>query len=130
MEELCKKDGGVTVFETVVVPSGAFDASGRLVTLRKESRHGQFIDLVQQSYEIKREETAIKAGDPFKGLVSEGRLLRYQTTVRRLSDNKVLGTEITYGRTGGSLTLGHPSQNYCPKPRPAAIENLVFKKGN
>jgi hypothetical protein len=131
MEELCKQDGGVKVYETVKVPPAAYDATGRLIT--GEARRieaGVLAQTVRSVYLIERREDVIKAGNPSSGALSEGRLLRHVTTVRRIADGKVLGVETTYGRTGGSFTLNHPSHNFCPKPRPdPGLEQAVFVRG-
>jgi len=134
MQELCKKDGGVTVYEKVTLPKAAFDDTGRLITgeFRRTSDHRTLIP-VGREYLIERNEEVIKGRrDPsFEGAFPEGRLLRFITTIRRNLDGKVMGIEITYGRTGGDLTLGHPGQNFCPKPRPnPGVEHAVFVKGD
>jgi len=131
MEELCRKDGGVKVYESVRLPADRFDLTGRVISSpAQEMGRGVFVQVVQGGYGIESRDEVIKAGDPFKGFVSEGRLLRFTTTVRRLSDGKVLGEEISYGRTGGDISLGHPSQSICPNPRPArGVVQAVLEKG-
>lgn len=131
MEELCKKDGGVTVHQTVTLPPTRFDTTGRLVTGAPQ-KHGRAMltQTIGSDYLIEHKEDVIKAGNPFSGVISEGRLLRHITTVRRIADDKEMGVEITYGRTGGDITLGHPSQHFCPRPKPnPGVVHAVFIKG-
>lgn len=131
MEELCAKDGGVKVHEMVRLPPNSFDITGRVITGETQS-HGEGLSTqtVGDKYVVESATYTIKQGEPFSGLISQGRLLRFTTTVRRIADDKLLGTELSYGRTGGEITLSHPSQNYCPKPRanPGVVQ-AVFIKG-
>ena len=132
MEELCKKDGGVQVYETVQLPASRFDSTGRLFTSPAEDKGGGlFVRMVTQDYRIESRTDVIKSGEPFgKRVISDGRLLRFRTTVRRVADQRLLGEETSYSRTGGDITLGQPSQNYCPNPRPIPdVIQTVFLKG-
>jgi hypothetical protein len=135
MEELCKKDGGVRVFETVTLPASAFDRTGQLTTtIDSSSKAPPAVTILRSGeYSITSKTTVLKAGDPFSGagagLIKEGRLQRYETVIQRSSDKKVLGTDVSYGRAGGEINPGHPSSNYCPKPPIApSLLNAVFRK--
>jgi hypothetical protein len=133
MEALCKKDGGVMVYEAVHLPMNLFDATGRLTIGPAQDRgDGLYVQEVSKDLRIERRTEVIKAGDPFgKSLISEGRVLRFRTRVVRAADNKVLGEEITYSRSGGEISFGHPSQNFCPRPRPAPdVVQAVILKGH
>lgn len=131
MKELCAKDGGVKVYETVTLPKEMFDRTGRPITGNlMRIRDGLTIQNVGSAYVIEHVTETIDAGNPSSGVISEGRLLRFVTNIRRSLDNKLLGTEVSYGRTGGGITFGHPGQNYCPKPRSTpGIIYAVFKQG-
>lgn len=119
MEELCKKDGGVKVYETVKISAKLFDTTGRLITGPTQNRGGGlFTEIAADRYQITSKHDVIKDGNPFANMLSEGRLLRHQIIVRRIADEKILGEEVSYSRTGGDITFGHPSQNFCPRPRP------------
>lgn len=133
MEELCAKDGGVRVYEKVVLPAEMFDKTGQLITDSREVLENGTVILrhVGDKYVIEHLEEVIHPGNPHSGFISEGRLLKHVTLIKRVSDKKILGAEISYGRTGGDLTLGHPSQNYCPKPRSTpGVVHAVFTKGD
>jgi hypothetical protein len=109
MEELCKKDGGVKVYETVTLPSSMFDSLGDPFpgwpTRSSEDRFGP-------NYRFVVETQFLKSGDPQKG---EGRLARTSKRIYRRVDGKLLGESITYGRSGGDfIAFAHPSSNSCP----------------
>lgn len=110
MEELCKQDGGVKVYETVALPPEMFDKWGDPFPgwrgRKPEERLGT-------DYLYKFEITYPKQGDPLKG---EGRLQRYHISIYRRSDNKLLGESVSYGRSGGDfIAYAHPTSNHCPK---------------
>ncbi len=132
MEELCRKDGGVKVFERVTLPPQMFDSTGRLITKieKAPTSNEPLEEFVGSQYVIETKFSVLKNGNPSSGFFSEGRLIRYQVVIRQLGAEKILGTEISYGRTGGDWTLGHPSQRHCPDPRPSmGVIKTVFIKG-
>ena len=131
MEELCKVDGGIVVYETVRLPPSRFNADGTLVPVVPH-REGMPLaeHLLGKDYAIEQTFKTIKAGRPFGKMFSEGRLERYQAVVRRISDQKVLAVEVSYSRVGGEITFNHPSQSSCPDPRPTpGLLTSTFTKG-
>lgn len=128
MEELCKKDGGVRVYETVTLPPEMFDQNGEpfpgWATRPPEDRVGP-------DYRLTWSITDLKRGEPLRG---EGRLSQHRRAVVRLSDNKVLGESISYGRSGGDfIVLGHFTSKTCPPGigGSAPLIHAVFiKRGN
>jgi hypothetical protein len=131
MEELCKKDGGVKVFEQVKLPASRFDKEG---TLLPETPYKEGVDkytsLLGKDYRYVVRYETIKAGN--SSYNAEGRLERYIEEIYRLSDNKLLGSVVSYGRSGGdsrpmSFLGGHPSSNYCPKPSYNLIKSMFIK---
>lgn len=132
MAELCKKDGGLEVYETVTLPRSAFDATGRVIRQRFTDQSKPFTSfsiVTGGVYSITNVETKIVGDEVGTGFVKKGRLLRFEDTVQRISDKKVLGTQVSYGRTGGEVSLGHPSSNHCPRPRISPdLESTIFKK--
>ncbi|MCC7461358.1 MAG: hypothetical protein IT480_02730 [Gammaproteobacteria bacterium] len=125
MEELCAKDGGVKVYETVTLSPAEYDAVYRYKVKAKtpEDFYG-----VEYRFIEKRVVVAGKAHrHPGSG---RGRLVRWYSALYRVADNKLLGESISYGRSGGDgLTFGfHPSSNHCPKPR-VSLAQSVFIKG-
>ena len=128
MEELCKKDGGVKVYETVKLPASEFSKTGqplaRYIPLAKSDA-----DYLGPDYRYLRKIEILdgKNADIEKG---EGRLTRSYVAIYRKSDEHLLGESVSYGRGGGDgFTFGfQPSGNYCPKPRIDLIKS-VFVKG-
>ena len=131
MEALCKQDGGSQVKETVTLPSTYFDAANRLILGPSFPLDAgkYFYRIGPDAYRIEFATDVIKAGEPTSKFFAEGRLVRYTTRVRRMSDAALLGTSIWYMRQGGEISLtGQSSISECPSPRPD-IDNPVFKKG-
>lgn len=64
MEELCKKDGGIRVYETVKLPASKFDQNGDPVPGTKSR---EMEDRLGPNYELVRETTYLKQGNPVKG---------------------------------------------------------------
>lgn len=109
LNELCEKDGGVRVYETISLPPSMFDQWGDPFP---GWRGREFEDRLGPDYRFVAETEYLKSGDPFKG---EGRLDRSVTKIFRRSDNKLLGEAISYGRSGGDLiAFAHPSSRSCP----------------
>lgn len=129
MAELCKKDGGIKVYETVTLPSSDFnqfgEPLGRYIQTKKsdEERFGP-----DYRYVYKREILVGKNAHPENG---EGVLERVYTAIYRRADNKLLGEQIWYHRGGGDgFTFGfQPSGKNCPV-FDTGVGLQVFKKGN
>ena len=126
MEELCKTDGGVKVYETVTLPPDAFDQWGDPFPgwrgRKPEDRLGP-------DYRYVVERTYLKSGDPLKG---EGRLTRYGIKIYRNADGKLMGEAIFYGRSGGDfIAYAHPTSESCPAEQSESdlIRTVFLKKG-
>ena len=109
MAELCKKDGGVRVYETVKLPPEMFDQNGDpFPGWRRRERRDRLGDDYEHLFDVED----LVEGDPVKG---EGRLSRYHIKIIRRSDKKLMGESITYGRSGGDLiAFPHSSSKHCP----------------
>lgn len=110
MQELCKKDGGVRIYETIVLPAESFDKWGDPFPgwrgRTSEERLGS-----QYRYEWKIID--IKKGDALKG---EGELKRFEVRIFRRVDGKLLGEAISFARSGGDLiAFTHPTSKSCPE---------------
>jgi len=129
VEDLCRKDGGVRVYETVTLPPEMFDRWGDPFPgwrgRKLENRLGP-------NYRYIVETINLKQGDPFQ-VFSEGVLSRSSERIIRLSDSKLMGESVVYGRTGGeTILLGHPSGKICPVLQSAdatLIRSVFLKKG-
>lgn len=129
MEELCKKDGGVKVYENVTLPPEMFDQWGDPFPgwrgRKVEERLGS-------GYRYLTETTYLKHGNPNQ-LFSEGVLSRSTEKVIRLADGRLMGESVVYGRTGGeAILLGHPSGAICPalaNAEKTLIRSIFVRKG-
>lgn len=119
VRELCAKDGGVKVYEMVVLPEQQFN----------ELKRKNFV----LEYQAKPTDEYYIETD--KNYYRQGRLnvSRSQSRVIRRSDGKVLGEYIRYARVGGDL-LGpwHHSSFSCSDlaKQPVNFETAIFVKGD
>lgn len=119
VRELCAKDGGVRVYETVVLPEQ------------------QFNELKQKNFVL---EYQAKPTDEYyietdKHYYRKGRLSvsRSQSRLIRRSDGRVLGEYIRYARVGGDLPgPWHHSSFSCSDlmKQPVNFETAIFVKGD
>ncbi|MDH4321350.1 MAG: hypothetical protein OEV73_07600 [Desulfobulbaceae bacterium] len=116
VRELCAKDGGVKVYETVKLTPELLDQAGRIwIPYESEAKLSDryYYDVENRYYHEK---------DP--------QVTRRQTRIIRRSDGKALGEYIRYGRGGGDLPgFWHGSNFSCPDPRKIQFESLIFVKG-
>ena len=128
MEALCKKDGGVKVYETVTLPASEFSDTGqplaRYIPLAKTDAEYLGPDY---RYVRKREVLSGQNANAEKG---EGQLTRWHHSIYRLSDERLLGESVSYARAGGDgVTFGfQPSGKSCPAPS-LDLAKSVFKRG-
>lgn len=116
VRQLCAIDGGVKVYETVELPAEMFDKWGN-VHIRDKRRVKP-----SDEYYSESETTYLRHGDP--------KIVRMLGRIIRVSDQKVLGESVHYGRGGGYL-LGpwQPSGFTCPGPRAKPnLEPSIFHK--
>lgn len=128
MQELCVKDGGVKIYETVTVPKRQFDKWG--MPRGKHWDRSHFPSTLDPEYDYSNTFEFLQRGDTLKGEVE---MSRYVQRIRRLSDGKLLAESITYGRSGGDHLInrilgGHPSSAGCPVPSTNLI-STVFIQG-
>ena len=127
MEALCKKDGGVKVYETVTLPLSEFSDTGvplaRYIPIAKSVD-----DYLGLDYRyIRREE--ILVGMRANTQRGEGELSRWYSAVHRRADRRLLGESVSYSRSGGDgFTFGfQPSGNVCPRPRVDLITSVFIR---
>ncbi|MDB5814737.1 MAG: hypothetical protein JWN23_1854 [Rhodocyclales bacterium] len=122
MNEVCQKDGGVKVYETVKLPSEMFDPAGSVKATLVQN-DGKSYMLIAGAYAVKEDSLDLKSGDPLKG---EASLTRITLKVSRVADGKVLAEGVQYLRAGGDLiVIGHHTQAVCPNG-PLDINKKVF----
>ncbi len=120
VRELCAKDGGVRVYETVRLPAEKFD----------ELKRKNFV--LPDKSQIKPTDEYYYVSEDYyyrKGYLN---MLRMQHQIIRRADGKVLGESIRYGRGGGDLPgPWHESSFMCPDPvrQPSNFEISILIKG-
>ncbi len=119
VQEMCAKDGGVRVYETVKLPAEKFDQWGNVGVPNK--RYTKPSD----SYYSEFEDHYFRRGNPS--------LLRIRTWIVRKSDGKVLGESIRYTRARGDLPgpWEGGTSFHCPEIAMAEgkLESSIFQKG-
>lgn len=128
IQELCTKDAGVMVYETVKLPANQFDKWG--MPRGKDWDQSVKVSTLDPAYASEISTETLKKGDPLKGEVEIWRL--HQRILRKV-DGKLLAEAISYGRRGGDPYLalllgGHPSGEHCPQQTQSLI-SLVFIHG-
>lgn len=128
MEALCKKDGGVRVYESVKLSASEFDQRGTKRLHYAESKTNREGLLGPDYRFVERFETV--AGS--RGNEWRGHLDRYVIQVIRRLDGKLLGESVAYSRVGGDgiTTIVHwqPSSSTCPHVE-VDLVNSIFMKG-
>ncbi len=118
VRELCAKDGGVKVYETVRLPAERFDKRGML----KVYRPNQGENALGPDYIYKMENQYFRKGDN-----NDVSIWRTHTKVFRRSDEKLLGDSVSYTRRGGDFPgPWHPSSYICPDLKYLNLLEHVF----
>ena len=112
MEALCKKDGGVCVYETVELPKSQFNDLGSPFS-KEYSQAKRQEDRLGSDYRFVTNVEILKDGDALKG---QGELMRFHEQIFRRSDGKLLGESMLFGRSGGDfIAFAHPTSDSCPR---------------
>jgi hypothetical protein len=96
VKELCEKDGGVTVYQHVIVTPGEYERYGGgygAITVPSDTSS----IATQYPYVTKNREKVIRKVSPL--------VYRVTNTVYRKSDGSILGTLVTYYRSGGNFAF-------------------------
>lgn len=121
VREMCAKDGGVRVYETVRLPAERFNQLKRMNFVLPDKSQAKLTD----EYYYETDRRYYRQRNP--------EVSRSQHRIVRRSDGKVLGELIRYGRGGGDLPgPWHESSFMCPDPvrQPSNFETAVFAKGD
>ena len=115
VDELCAKDGGVKVYETVTLPATMFNKYGqpKIKFVGKTGADRNLMDIDTGLYFSSEERDIV--GNPNAGDISK--LVVWQSIIRlhRSNDGKVLGETVLYARRGGdAFGPWHSSSYSCP----------------
>ncbi len=114
VRDLCAKDGGITVYETVELPAEMFNKWGQPNFYRPT----QDENALGNDYIFVSEKTIYRMADPH--------VSRRIYKIFRKTDNKLLGKSIVYGRGGGDFPgPSYGSSFRCPEDRGGEITLLV-----
>lgn len=115
VKELCAKDGGVRVYETVRLPPNRFNQWGQPNFYRPTQKE----NALGPDYIYKWERQYFRRGEP---VLSPDELAAARDWIQiiRKSDKKVLGEVVRYYRAGGDLPgPWMPSSYECPSAKEA-----------
>lgn len=118
VRELCAKDGGIKVYETVRLPKEQFDKYGGIrIPLKKDAKPSD-------EYYYESSTSYIKKGNP--------EMWQSHYKVYRQFDNKLLGESTSYARRGGDMPgPWHESSFGCPDRADISdLNKQVFVKIN
>jgi hypothetical protein len=118
VREMCAKDGGVKIYETVFLPPERFDKYGNVnIQFKKYSKP-------EDEYYYESETYYYLKGNP--------QMTRNLYRIIRRLDGKVMGEKTYYSRGGGGLFGPWRGSGFeCPEPGQAPkFESRIFKKGN
>lgn len=114
VKELCAKDGGIKVYETVKLPADKFDQWGT-VNFYKPT---QGENALGSAYKYLYQRQYLRGGAASQP--EDLTMVRTHILVFRSSDSKLLGESVLYSRRGGDLPgPWHPSAFACPEPSAA-----------
>jgi hypothetical protein len=121
VRELCAKDGGIKVYETVKLPAERFNHSGQLNFTIPVTPYSTLSDT--DEYFLEWEVTKVISGNPS--------LERSHFRLVRRSDMKRLGESVSYSRISGDLPgPWHESSVICPEITiDQSLESSVFVRG-
>lgn len=102
VRELCAKDGGVKVYEMVMLPTERFDKYGDVTFPNSVPKEPYGPD-----YRLETSSQQLLVGSP--------NIYRLEQRVVRLVDSRILGISIEYSRVGGDpIGPWHDSSYGCP----------------
>ena len=116
VRQLCAKDGGIKIYETVVLPPDQFDKWG-MVTFYKPTQGEKALG---QDYLFEHDVYFYKTGNP--------QMSRDRYRIVRRSDGKLLGEATIYGRGGGDGPVPlpiHDSSFHCPSTSEVGDVKLI-----
>lgn len=121
VRELCAKDGGVKIYESVTLPADKFNKWGQI----------NFADPTQGENSLGADYLVEENSRSLRAENEQPTLIRRHYRVFRRSDRKLLGERISYSRRGGDLPgPWNPSSFSCPDYREKGLWDSLFIKSN
>ena len=122
VRELCAKDGGVKVYETVELPRERFDKYGNF-----DISACRFVK-PEDEYCLESKTDYLLRGDPDS--IGSPEIFQKTYKVIRQSDGKLLGQRSSFIRRGGGLPgPWHPSSFSCPE-RISLVKSIFIMEKN
>lgn len=119
LSALCAVDGGITVYEAVNLPSSAFNDHG-FINFYKP---GEGRNALGKDFDYQYNRVTLVPGSEYG---EKPRLTRFEISVIRKSDGKLLARAVSYNRFGGDFANpGHPTSKTCPE---SGIDNKLIKQ--
>jgi|KBSSwiStaDraftv2_1062776.scaffolds.fasta_scaffold12150_3 hypothetical protein len=117
VKEMCEKDGGAKVFESVAMSAEDFkrlggDENGLPIPFAEDQQKKDF------PYYREISQTQIRGGSPT--------VSRLEMRVRRRSDGKELGRSVHYIRSGGDIPTGLFNDSSYTCPRQVQFSKQIF----
>jgi len=118
--QMCEKDGGVHVYETVKLSEEEYglyvNQFGKL-SIPREDEASESIQYVRND-----NRKFIRKNNPT--------VSRFEFVIKKRKDNKVLGKRISYSRVGGDfqVIIGHPSIYTCPAKINSLFNAIILKR--
>lgn len=122
MEALCRQDGGVRVYESVVLPASYFNNLGGVRTHSSmptgRTDGSWFSRIGDDEYRVISTQTYI-VGKKRLGYESDESLVRSHTGIYKWPEQRLLGEEVMYHHGYGTrFSFGfQPGGAHCPTPR-------------
>ena len=127
VDELCAKDGGIKVYETVKLPKYQFDKWGNAIVRGKsfmEPSDEYFYEHDSHYYERDKNPEWVKSHRDQRIEIIRGHSKYY-----RKHDNKLLGESMRYSRRGGeAIGPWHLSSYACPVDSKNELNKQIFLK--
>ena len=116
VRQMCEKDGGVIVYETIELSQAEYQRLGGMKEgfPIPDERHAT----AATPYVREERRTTIRDSNPT--------VVRGETLIKRRSDNKVLARSVRYWRTGGDIPTGIAHESYFICPEQVDISRRVF----
>jgi hypothetical protein len=119
VDELCAKDGGIKVYETVALPKERFNRWGKFEV--RDEKHVKPGDEYYSTWKITNIEGSHESSD-----ISMLAVYKSHFSIYKVQDKKILAEMVSYVRTGGdAIGPWHPSSYRCPQL--STFEDKVFR---